>query len=500
MNARLMYRDRDFDLSRTLQPHQADVKNDLELDTLLKAMAGDDGLIYDVAQAALMGGVDNDADTVRYRQALLMDAIRNPDVVRELYQLTAAALEGKRHHYFGIFLNYPSGILHDAMDLMRVFVAILRKMRGIADAHLGQFSSEGFSALLKMLQDEFSDAYFQNIEQHLAYLKLKHGVLESAQLGGGNEGVDYVLRQPNDAGSSWLARLLRRRPPAYTFRIAERDEAGFRALSELRDRGLNLVANALAQSTEHMLSFFEMLRMELAFYIGCLNLGATLSAMAAPIAIPAVGPPAMGELRFAELYDPCLALSMGHRIVGNSVNVGSKPLVIVTGANQGGKSSFLRSIGVAQLMMQAGMFVAAESFTSGLHAGLFTHYRREEDDTLKSGKFDEELARMSRLAEQVSPNAMMLFNESFASTNEREGSEVSRQIVEALLDCGVRVFFVTHMYDFAHSFVDHPRVDAHFLRAQRMPDGTRTFKLIGEVPEETSYGEDLYREVFSNRG
>ncbi len=498
MNARLMYRDRDFELSRSLQPHQADVKNDLELDVLLKVMADDDGLIYEVAQAALMGGVANNADAVRYRQAILMDAIRNPDVVRKLYQLTAAALEGKRHHYFGIFLNYPSGILHDALDLMRVFVAILRKMRGIADTNISQFTSEGFSALLKMLQAEFSDAYFEIVEQHLAYLKLKGGVLESAQLGRGNEGVDHVLRKPNDADVPWLARLLRRRSPAYTFRIAERDEAGYRALSELRDRGVNLVANALAQSTEHMLSFFEMLRMELAFYIGCLNLRTTLSAMEAPVAIPVVAPPAMGELRFAELYDPCLALSMGHRIVGNSVDVGRKPLVIVTGANQGGKSSFLRSIGLAQLMMQGGMFVAAESFTSALHTGLFTHYRREEDDTLKSGKFDEELLRMSRLAEQVSPGAMMLFNESFASTNEREGSEVSRQIVEALLDCGVRVFFVTHMYDLAHSFVDHPRLHAHFLRAQRMVDGTRTFKLIGEVPQETSYGDDLYREVFSS--
>ena len=62
------------------------------------------------------------------------------------------------------------------------------------------------------------------------------------------------------------------RPPAYTFHLAPRDEAGAKALGELRDQGLNLVANALAQSNDHILSFFAMLRTELAFYVGCLNL------------------------------------------------------------------------------------------------------------------------------------------------------------------------------------------------------------------------------------
>ena len=44
---------------------------------------------------------------------------------------------------------------------------------------------------------------------------------------------------------------------------------------------------------------------------------------------------------------------------------------------------------------------------------------------MKSGKLDEELARMSGIADAIAPNSMVLFNESFASTNEREGSEIA---------------------------------------------------------------------------
>ena len=75
-------------------------------------------------------------------------------------------------------------------------------------------------------------------------------------------------------------------------------------------------------------------------------------------------------------------------------------IIVVTGANQGGKTTFLHSIGLAQLMMQCGMFVPAESFSANLCRGLFTHYKREEDASMTSGKFDEELSRMSAIADQ----------------------------------------------------------------------------------------------------
>jgi len=151
---------------------------------------------------------------------------------------------------------------------------------------------------------------------------------------------------------------------------------------------------------------------------------------------------------------------------------------------------------VAQLMMQAGMFVAAEAFEAELCPAVFTHYKREEDAAMKSGKLDEELARMSDIAERIAPNAMILFNESFAATNEREGSEIARQVVSALLEKRIKIFYVTHLYTFAHRCWERFREQALFLRAERDADGKRTFRMIEGEPLETSFGEDLYRQVF----
>lgn len=115
---------------------------------------------------------------------------------------------------------------------------------------------------------------------------------------------------------------------------------------------------------------------------------------------------------------------------------------------------------------------------------------------MKSGKLDEELSRMSEIVDNLTSNPIVLFNESFAATNEREGSEIARQIISALLEKGIRVFFVTHLYEFARTFYDKKMKNALFLRAERKEDGRRTFKMIEGEPLQTSYGKDLYKAIF----
>jgi DNA mismatch repair ATPase MutS len=56
---------------------------------------------------------------------------------------------------------------------------------------------------------------------------------------------------------------------------------------------------------------------------------------------------------------------------------------MITGANQGGKSTFLRAMGQAQLMAQAGMFAPAQALSVSVCSGVFTHFKREEDATME---------------------------------------------------------------------------------------------------------------------
>jgi DNA mismatch repair ATPase MutS len=516
MKAFLMHPDRDFDaqqllsrrererhprssdpnleLQQMLPPNEAALTQDLGLAILLNAMANGDSFLFEVAKVAVLSGV-NDPEVILYRQRILKDCLHQESTVREMYQIAIEAIAEERKNYWGSFGRYPAGTLHHAVEVLQMFVGKLRRLRRIADENTGHFESDGFSRLFAMLKEELGDDYFATIEDHLRRLKFRWGVLVSAELGRGNKGSNYVLRRPHHDTRNWFLRIFQREP-GYTYQLHPRDEAGAHALAALRDQGVNLVANALAQSTDHILSFFQMLRTELAFYVGCLNLHRQLAEVQEPICLPVPAPYGHRKLSCAGLYDACLALSMKRKVVGNDLNADGNDLIVITGANTGGKSTFMRSLGLGQLMMQAGMFVAAENFSAEIREGPFTHYKREEDVAMESGKLDEELGRMSQIVDQLSPRSLMLFNESFAATNEREGSEIAAQITTALLERGVKVTFVTHLHEFASSLARQHLANAIFLRAERLPDGTRTFRVVEGEPLQTSYGEDLYEAVF----
>ena len=148
-------------------------------------------------------------------------------------------------------------------------------------------------------------------------------------------------------------------------------------------------------------------------------------------------------------------------------------------------------------MMQCGMFVPADSFSANICQALFTHFKRTEDVTMKSGKLDEELSRMSDIADNLQPDSMLPLSESFSATNDREGSEIARQIVRALLEMRIKIFFVTHLYAFPSDFYNKKMSNVLFLRAERQSDGRRTFRIVEGEPLQTSYGEDLYNRIFN---
>lgn len=498
MKVFLMHPDRDFEPKPKLPFNEKALTEDLELNVLFNAMAQEDEFLFDVAKKAIFSSLDS-PEAIRYRQAVLKDCLKNPAVVREIYSLPIEATDRKHRHWMGIFSRYPSSVLSGAVQMLEMFVMLLRKLKRITDEHAGEFESDGFRRFFAMIQQELTEEYFSVVEYHLKTLRFKRGVLISAQLGNGNEGKNYILRKTNHDDIFWIKRVFSRKSPVYSYTIHPRDDAGARALGELRDKGLNLVANAAGQSADHIDNFFNVLRTELAFYIGCLNLSEQLSQLGEPAVVPDPSPVDERQHSFKGLYDIALALTMKKKVVGNDVNADGKDLTFITGANQGGKSVFLRSIGLAQLMMQCGMFVPAESFHANICTGLFTHYKREEDSSMTSGKFDEELGRMSEIVDYVTPNSIVLFNESFAATNEREGSEIARQIVDALLERHVKVFYVTHLYELAHGYHTKGMENAIFLRADRKEKGRRTYKLIEAPPLKTSFGEDAYNKIFGKQ-
>jgi hypothetical protein len=497
MKVRLLHPEHDADLTSHLSWQiDALITDDLELNRIYDAMAGGDKFLLETAKAVLPQMITDPA-VITYRQQVLADTLANHSLVQQIHAI-AAGVDGieLRHKVFlgGLKSRDPAAILRRSVRIMELLTDTLRELRNLTARSADRFRSPGFQQLSAMLAHQIPDKYLTLVGDYLSEFQLPRGVLLSSQLGAGNHAEQHVLHPP--PRRTWLGRLTDTPGQGYEFTVDADDVPGAEALTKLAGRAINDIANTVTQSAEHLRHFFSRLRLESAFYLACANLHHALARRNVPTCFPVPTPAEPHRFHCADLRDVGLCLATSNNIQGTTIEADRKALTVITGANGGGKSTFLRSVGIAHLMMQAGMFVTAQTFTANVRSGIFTHFTREEDATLTHGKLEEELSRMSTLVDQINPTSLLLCNESFASTNELEGSQIALQIVDAMVDSGVKVLFVTHLYDLGRSLHARHNPTHMFLRAERRPDGGRTFRLLPGEPEPTSHGQDSFRQIF----
>ncbi|NMB88248.1 MAG: DNA mismatch repair protein MutS, partial [Chloroflexi bacterium] len=167
MKAYLLFKDRDFGLDQPLPWNELSLVQDLELSTLFDAMASGDKFLLQVAHQAILSAMENDPETILYRQNVLKDCLKNPTLVAAMYQIAVEAIDNEKKIYWGIFSKYPIAILDRAINVLRMFVEMLIRLRNIADEHREDFESDGFLTLFTSLTRELSDEYLATIQDHL---------------------------------------------------------------------------------------------------------------------------------------------------------------------------------------------------------------------------------------------------------------------------------------------------------------------------------------------
>ena len=127
MKAFLMFRDRDFDLNHPLPANADPLVQDLELETLFGAMAAGDPLIHDVCKVAMLSSVESTVEEIVYRQHVMTDALHRPAVLRDIYKLAGETIDREKKSYFGLFRDSPETLLNRSIEVMTMFVEVLRR-------------------------------------------------------------------------------------------------------------------------------------------------------------------------------------------------------------------------------------------------------------------------------------------------------------------------------------------------------------------------------------
>ena len=124
-------------------------------------------------------------------------------------------------------------------------------------------------------------------------------------------------------------------------------------------------------------------------------------------------------------------------------------VLVVTGPNQGGKTTFARMIGQVYFLAGLGLPVPAVSAALALPDRVFTHFEREESLETLRGKFEDELVRIHGILEQATERSVLVMNESFGSTTLADGLLVGSEIVRQIIDLGSVCVFVSFIDELA---------------------------------------------------
>ena len=132
----------------------------------------------------------------------------------------------------------------------------------------------------------------------------------------------------------------------------------------------------------------------------------------------------------------------------NSSKAAGVPGILITGENNSGKTVYLRSVGMAQLLFQAGLPVPCESARMRILSAVYTCYAAAEKEFVSgndAGRLEQVVRLLSQLADRIQPNSLLLLNEVFQTTAYSEGAEGLYHILNYFMRHGVNFIAVTHL-------------------------------------------------------
>ncbi|MBR6514716.1 MAG: hypothetical protein IKT46_07805 [Clostridia bacterium] len=201
----------------------------------------------------------------------------------------------------------------------------------------------------------------------------------------------------------------------------------------------------LSEITDSVYDSFYGLSRELDFYEIALKYADFLMQSGKSYCYPGLGAEAV---KVSGLYDLFLLTEDKCEVYPNDADFTGYTGVLIRGKNNTGKTTFLRSVAIAQLFAQAGLPIAASQAELPVYGGIYTHFSSAEEEFTRgdiSGRFEGEVKAIAGIMDKLQRGSLVILNETFQTTAYDEGSVAIEGILRALNALGCQYIFVTHL-------------------------------------------------------
>jgi DNA mismatch repair protein MutS len=464
---------------------------DLNLDQIVAAVAGDREE-RDHIVSVLFGRL-HDADAVRYRQEVFQD-LEDPALFDEVQSFTGLIREVRAHLRQLPKMSYHYQREGWLLDAAAIYCDAVETLAGdLVSAQIGSrallafreyltsyVASPGFAVLVSDTRSRKDDLgriryctrirgtrvdvsrYQEEADYSAAVLatfeRFKQGAVK-----------DYLIHYRTRPGMNHVAAQI-------LDLVARLFPEEFAALDEYCRRHDGFLDEGIRRADQ-----------ELQFYLAYLDYIRPLRAAGLEFCHPEVSAAAK-DVQAADAFD----LALAHKLVGERKPVvtntfyleGRERIFVVTGPNQGGKTTFARTFGQLHHLASVGCPVPGSAARLFLPDRLFTHFEREEDLSRMSGKLEDDLVRIGEILRAATGASIVIMNEIFTSTTLHDARFLGTKLLTRIRQLDALCVYVT--------FVDELAMlgdQVVSMMSTVVPDNPaeRTFKVVRKPADGLAY-------------
>ena len=451
--------------------------HDLGLDEIIAAFTPDRGHQKEIRD--VFSRLPRDPDVLAYRQAVLNDLLANPGLAERFGALLPvfdslfqASFHSEREMTWLHEVVWRAGELQNIIDCLEGMGEMLRS----AEVRI---RSDGLRLLEAEIRRAQEDATYQRLVKELpgllARLRSSASITIGVNLDSNLRPVQATLLSVNEKPFkdqsllNWLFGTSPDREGIAPLHSAPQRVSNlegrvdplmvplFADLAHVLEKTAMPIAGQLRRYASLHGQLFTNLRQGLIFYLGAIRWIRRFQDLGLPVCQPEIAPADERRCEVKDSYNLHLVLKQslsqkgsGSTIVRNDIRLGADGrILILTGPNSGGKTTYMQGVGVVHILAQAGCYVPGSQAVVSPLDHLFTHFPLEEKSELDTGRLGEEAIRLGQIFQELTRHSLVLLNETLSSTSFSESLYLAQDIVRILRRVGARAIYATHLHELA---------------------------------------------------